>query len=270
MPHRTLGIWIGLMGVLAVAALLVLGRNLDKAASTGPRWKRRLVAAGLALLALLGYQPAVNAGRVPQRAKRVRPSLAKSQDWQWLMKVYRHAEKVAKAPRFSHPFGRAEKQILLADLAKAKQVVTQLQAAGLLTASEARLLVVELTELKGKVGSYRPKPPAGRRGPTCYKPAPPPPPFRRSVIVLTQQVPLLKKLARQGRLHPEVLDLVKSRIERDIANAETARRGWWRTTPKEISKAKRLGKLARSLWKRVWRRVHRSGTHRRPPEGKGE
>jgi len=57
MPHRIAGFaWValGLLGVIVLGALIVMGADTDRAARTGPRWKRRLITAGLVLLAALG------------------------------------------------------------------------------------------------------------------------------------------------------------------------------------------------------------------------
>ena len=251
MPHRTMGFWLGILGVMAVAVLLLIGRNLDRAATSGPRWKRRLVAAGLALLAVFGYQPALKAG---QRTK-VRASLAVNRDWQWLIGLYRWADKVARSPAFSHPFTAAEKRQLLADLARASHTIDNLYKARLLTQEEAALLKAEFDAMAAKAGTFRPKPVKGRAAPTCYKPAPPPAPYRQSAKVLKRQIPLLRKMVHQKTLHPEVLTLIKGRIERDIANAEKAKPGWKRPARGELSRIKKLGRMTRYLWNRLWRRV---------------
>ncbi len=53
MPQRMTGLIYGLMGLCAVAGLFLLGLNVYAAAGSGPLWKRRLLGAGLALLAAL-------------------------------------------------------------------------------------------------------------------------------------------------------------------------------------------------------------------------
>ncbi len=57
MPHRILGVvgvLVGVAGLAAVAVVLLAGRDARQAARTGPRWKRGLLAGGLALLGWLG------------------------------------------------------------------------------------------------------------------------------------------------------------------------------------------------------------------------
>lgn len=57
MPYRTAGYLVyvlGLAGLLAIAGLVLIGADLGASARTGPRWKRRLVGAGLLLLGAVG------------------------------------------------------------------------------------------------------------------------------------------------------------------------------------------------------------------------
>jgi hypothetical protein len=61
MPERAFNLLLALAGVAAVALLVVLGADLARSAQRGPRWKRRLIAAGLGLLASLGVA-SVNPG----------------------------------------------------------------------------------------------------------------------------------------------------------------------------------------------------------------
>jgi len=48
---------LGLLGLVIVVALVVIGRDLRRAKTHGPRWKRRIIAAGLAVLAAVGAYP---------------------------------------------------------------------------------------------------------------------------------------------------------------------------------------------------------------------
>ena len=54
MSQRATNLLLALVGVLIVTALALLGYDIWRAARRGPRWKRRLVGAGLALLVSLG------------------------------------------------------------------------------------------------------------------------------------------------------------------------------------------------------------------------
>ena len=59
MPYRAYHLLLGLAGVAAILVLLVLRADPDHHVDQGPRWKRRLVSAGLLLLASMGLGPAV-------------------------------------------------------------------------------------------------------------------------------------------------------------------------------------------------------------------
>lgn len=54
MLDRTTGLLLAAAGALLVALLLVAGVDIQRAAKSGPRWRRRLVAAGIMLLSALG------------------------------------------------------------------------------------------------------------------------------------------------------------------------------------------------------------------------
>jgi len=51
MTQRALGLIAALLGAALVAAIALFGYDIWRSARTGPRWKRRLVGAGLARLA---------------------------------------------------------------------------------------------------------------------------------------------------------------------------------------------------------------------------
>jgi len=69
MPHRLLNIWtvvLGLAALVIVALMVMFGADLVRAARTGPRWKRRMIAASLAVLAAIGVNIAA---AQPQRPR---------------------------------------------------------------------------------------------------------------------------------------------------------------------------------------------------------
>ncbi len=55
MPYRAYHVLLGVAGGVVVLVLVILRSNLDQHARTGPLWKRRLVNAGLLLLAAMGF-----------------------------------------------------------------------------------------------------------------------------------------------------------------------------------------------------------------------
>jgi hypothetical protein len=62
MPQRVHGLFLALLGLAAVASLLLVGADVWLAANRGPRWRRALLGAGLALAACLGL---VDCGSAP-------------------------------------------------------------------------------------------------------------------------------------------------------------------------------------------------------------
>ena len=119
MPHRTLGIWVGMVGLLVLGALLLLGRNLEEAATSGPRWKRRLVAAGLAVLTAFGMVPSCkkpsNTSAKPERhlSPKSRRQARETTAWQNLVEIYHRAESVASGKKGPYPFDKKGKAKLL-------------------------------------------------------------------------------------------------------------------------------------------------------------
>ncbi|MCP4377954.1 MAG: hypothetical protein GY794_17470 [bacterium] len=61
MPYRLINIWtvlLGLAGLFVVALMVLFGTDLIGASRKGPRWKRRTIAASLAVLAAMGVNVA--------------------------------------------------------------------------------------------------------------------------------------------------------------------------------------------------------------------
>ena len=52
--HRIIAIVLGILGLGILGVLIVMGRDPQRESHIGPKWKRRLVAAALALLGLSG------------------------------------------------------------------------------------------------------------------------------------------------------------------------------------------------------------------------
>ena len=60
--YRSIFFVLAVFGSVLVIALMLFGRDLQRAAVTGPGWKRALVAAGLALLGSLGMTSGCDIG----------------------------------------------------------------------------------------------------------------------------------------------------------------------------------------------------------------
>ncbi len=57
MPHRVIGLWmvlVGVLGVILVALFVMVGIDARHASASGPRWKRKLLTTGLMLLTVVG------------------------------------------------------------------------------------------------------------------------------------------------------------------------------------------------------------------------
>ncbi len=236
MPHRTMTIWIGLCGLLAVFVLVLLGRNVERSAARGPRWKRRILAAGMGLMAALGFLPsckpsptkqgstnAEGTQTAPQKTNRARhlsrqsrQQVRKVSDWRSMVAVFERAEAVASQPSGSYPFDRAGKKKLLADIDAAGQVARKLAESGRITKPEADLLVTELTILRQRVAAFRSK---EMQMATCYEPRLLRP-IDETKDRLKQRLTALDHLTTQKSIHPEVLALVRTDIERDMAKLD--------------------------------------------------
>lgn len=75
MPHRIINLWnvlLGVVGLLLVAMILLFGADLIRAARTGPRWKRALITASMAVLGAIGVNLA--ADEALAQPQKIRPS----------------------------------------------------------------------------------------------------------------------------------------------------------------------------------------------------
>jgi len=142
MPARTLlpGLALGALGLLLLAWLVVRRRDLIQASRRGPRWRQRLVTAGLLLLATLGVVPASSAGP-PRRAA---PGATTTAEWQKIDATWIEAEAIARGKKGPYPFDQAGKKQMLDRLTTAQGLVDQLQQAGKIDAGTAGLLKLDL------------------------------------------------------------------------------------------------------------------------------
>lgn len=214
MGQRTLTIVLALFGLLVIAALALMGCNVYHAARTGPRWRRRLVGAGLSLLALLGVPPAASAAEAPAKlvAAESKP-LTDSPEWKSLDATWREASEIASGKRGPYPFDAAGKKRLLEALATGTKDVDALQARGLLSEAEAGLLKDDLAVLVNGVQSKRP---TELKMATCYAPMPYIPPAKQALGRLSARLPLLEKLAAAGKVQPDAVRKILATVRRDF------------------------------------------------------
>ncbi len=231
MPQRVTDLFYALMGLLAVAGLFLLGLNVYAATSRGPRWKRRLLGAGLALLAALGMvscsddpqppPPPAGGGGEGTGVAPAGKDLEGSAEWRALSKTWKEAEEVASGKRGAYPFNAAGRKKLLASLEKATKDADKLAAAKLLSDAEAGLLKKDLAILTRRVRRYRA---TEDRMAMCYAPRPIPVPARDSAKRLADRLPLLEKLAAAGKLHKAAVEKVLVSIEKDLSTLDDEKR----------------------------------------------
>ena len=93
MPQRAFNLAVAVVGVLVLAAMIVVGVDWSRAARTGPAWRRRLICAALWLLAAIGLSPAAPSSAVAQdtTAPASAPAtsdLSKTKEWQSVIDAY--------------------------------------------------------------------------------------------------------------------------------------------------------------------------------------
>jgi len=247
MPYRTIGILSGLAGLALILFLLLLRRDLERHAISGPRWKRRLVTAGLVVLAALGFKPSAQAGPARHMHKATTRRLATSADWMWLTTLYRRTESTINGSQGAYPFTRKGKTKLLADLQRGHKILTGLVQRRLMTKAEAALVGRELDQMTKKVSRMRP---TGMMHATCYKPAI----IRHQVS--PQQIKkltrMLERVERQHHVSDEVIQLVRNRLRNEVDRLTQTRP----IAPSQNAQPRRTPGLRR-LWNKLLRRMRR-------------
>jgi hypothetical protein len=121
-PHRTVNIVLaalGLAGLVVIAVLAIWGADIRRAARSGPKWKRKTVAAGLLLLALMGFggcggvadeEPEPQAAAVRDADKRKK---AIAEAWRGLDAAWEHGADYAFGRHGPRPFDKATKDAVL-------------------------------------------------------------------------------------------------------------------------------------------------------------
>ncbi|MFW6162261.1 MAG: hypothetical protein ACODAJ_05785 [Planctomycetota bacterium] len=216
MTQRALGLVAALLGAAVVAGLLLLGYDVCRAARSGPPWRRRLLGAGLALLAALGLPACEGAGARPPTVAEDgtdAKTLADAVGWKRVMATWRESEAIASGERGAYPFDRKGKKRALAAIDQAVADADALCKAGLLSEAEAGLLKLDLAELKAGVQAKRP---TEMKMATCYEPMMMTP-ARDSMQRLAARLPLLEALAADETLQPGVARKVLASVEQDRA-----------------------------------------------------
>ena len=264
MPYRALNGLLVVAGLVLALVLMVLGADLALSARSGPRWKRRLLAAGLGLLTSLGLlttgcQNAESANPAPSTAAPAPgQSLAETPQWKHLTATWKEAEEVASGCRGDYPFDEAGKKKLLDDLATVGTDIDALAKAGQLNDAETGLLREEVKRL---VTGVQEKRPTEMSMATCYnlmmmRPA------HDSLSRLQARLPLLEKLAADEKIHPDAVRKVLATIEADVVYLD-AEEHLKEFTPKDRPEAEKARDAARAALERVKSRL--DGSAQRPP-----
>ncbi len=232
MPYRAVYLGLGVVGVVVVLLLVLFRADLRRHCAAGPRWKRRLVSAGLMLLGATGFgaelgctkkdQPGPTPNKITiEQPKPKDDPVEKPQTPQpkttWLERIEqtaRAAWEVAGGKKGQFPFDRAGKNKMLASLDAAVSNIDELMAAGTLNAGEAGLWQADLKLLRSRVNGFRA---TEMKKATCYEPMPLMIPARQSMARLAKRLPLLEKMAAADKLHPRVARKVLAQIEQDLA-----------------------------------------------------
>jgi hypothetical protein len=217
MPYRAVHVFVAVAGLLTVLALLAVGVNLPRAAQRGPAWKRRLIGAGLFLLAAVGLGGCRNdpptATETSTGQTQSASGLAATSQWQQIVAVWTEAEPIAAQPRGSYPFDEAGKKRLLAAIDEATGNLEVLRAARHLSDGEAGLLAQDLAAIRDGVQE---KLPTEMRNTMCYAATVLPLPARSSAATLQARLSLLEKMAAQEKIAPEVLEKILPTIEGEM------------------------------------------------------
>jgi hypothetical protein len=228
-------LWVmGLAGVLIVAGLAMLGVNLASSARTGPRWKRKLVAAGLILLGMgvgsgvHGYsEPTIASSDepMPQRTDMtMSPSATAEQNVMWTQVVtaWQEGREIAGRTRIQIQMKRkrtyrqtkAEEDALLAALVSARKNVQTLTDQKMLSKRGAKLLTDDLNQFTRSVPSYRPEREEGWIS-SCYLQRILPTRQAVSLTRLNGRLVTIEKLVASGTLKPGPAAQVAAIIRRD-------------------------------------------------------
>lgn len=236
MPQRAINLFLAIIGVLSLAALILVGVNWRKWADKGSSRRRKIITAGLFVLAWLGIAPAAQAQQPTQEPKAAKapaltklpstrpsdaPSTQSSQpaddlsatpQWQTISDAFKHIGPYTMGPSTTAQREEAKKRI-----DKAVAAADELAKAGLLVKAEAELLKDESQRLTNAM--YK-SPPSDSKV-MCYSvllisDA------RQSYTRLNQRFPLLKEIAKAKTIQPAVMQAVLDSVEKDLDQVRQA------------------------------------------------
>jgi hypothetical protein len=255
MPQRAIGFFWAIFGLAAVVGLAIVGIDAARSAKSGPAWKRRLLTAGVMLMTALGFSAcskaepsSPNPAPVTGQAKLTAPGgdLQNNPAWNQITAAWKDAAEATSGPVEDYPFDAEGKKRILAGLKTATENVAALERKGLVNDVEANLLRKELASLESFVQFKRERipiestpevvPSESSSGitpssikefkfimSTCYDMAEVPTPEYRGVRDLSEQLPLLKKLASSHKLDAPAVRKILETVEMQLAGIDRDR-----------------------------------------------
>ncbi|MHC4663380.1 MAG: hypothetical protein ACYS8W_17105 [Planctomycetota bacterium] len=228
MVQKTTGIIIALGGLALVFILLFFGFDVYLSARRGPKWKRKLLSAGIIALSMMGVtlpMTSCTSDEEPTQGQiavtcydmvAIEPPKSGAVELGDFLKTWKEGRKILESDRWSHPFDKAGKKNLLAALKKAEQDVSSLESKGDICKATAALLRKDLAFMISTAQSRRP---SEKDRVECYKIAVITP-ARGGMARISERLPLLEKLLEKDKLNKELVLKVLETIERDISILE--------------------------------------------------
>jgi hypothetical protein len=220
MPQRAASLAWGILGLVAVAGVILVGADAFRAAGRGPAWKRKLLSAGLVLMAAMGLSScgktetsgtalAGSSAQAPAGA-----ALEETPEWKTVLDAWAFTSPLAESRRSTE----AQRKVVEEKVAAVKAATDKLAAAGLITAAEAQLLQTEIANLRTMILRDPPTEPRV----LCYDSVDLPP-ARESLERLAARLPLMKQLAEGGTVQSAVLAKILPAVEADIQRLADAK-----------------------------------------------
>jgi len=266
MPYRAVYLGVGVLGVVVVLLLLFFRADLRRHCVVGPRWKRRLVSAGLMLLGATGFgadlgctkkaQPGPTPNdKIEQPAPDEKPEVtpvekpkpkpqAETEPWKSIEQTTSAAREVAAGKKGQYPFDRVGRKKMIAALDDAIKQVGALATDGKINKGEAGLWQEDLKLLRSRVWEFRP---TEMKTASCYEPMPMIIPAKQSLERIQARLPLLGKMVEADKLHPGVARKVLVQIDKDLAVLSSAAELKKLRTDKDRKLAKKYAKAAQML-----------------------
>jgi hypothetical protein len=227
MAQKAVGLCWALFGLAFVVGLTIAGIDAARSIESGPRWKRRLLTAGIMLMTALGFSSCLKAKKIElssvsateqMKAQTGAVDLQDDPAWNQIAAAWKEAEEIGSFKRGAYPFDRAGKWDLLNSLEEADANLLKLQYAGKLGKPEMVYLGTELQRLSQGVQGVRT---TEELNMTCYMPGfilgkPKPLPSKKALNYLQDRLLLVQKMTESNTLNPAVAAKVTTTMLRDI------------------------------------------------------